>query len=94
MTTPEEVRKYITLTITSLMMVVVGVVAVNIAYSMGEFVTQSVLNTTGTQTTLVSPSSLSFVGTALLIVGTVILVINVTLMIRALLSITKAAETA
>lgn len=92
MTTPEEVRKYISLTIVSLMMVVIGVVAINIAYSMGQFVTQSVLNTTGTQATLVSSSSLSFVGTALLIVGTVILVVNVTLMIKALLSITKVAE--
>lgn len=92
MTSPEEVRKYISLTIASLMMVVVGVVAVNIAYSMGQFVTQSVLSTTGTQATLVDPSSLSFVGTALLIIGTVILVVNVTLMIRALLSITKVTE--
>lgn len=92
MTTPEEVRKYISLTIASLMMVVVGVVAINIAYSMGQFVTQSVLNTTGTQATLVNTSSLSFVGTALLIIGTVILVINVTLMIKALLSITRVTE--
>jgi len=87
-----DVRGRLEIIITGIVLVVVGFVTVNIAYGFGTYIL-SQLNQSigGSLKMLVSPTSISIVGTAFIVAGILLVIIAVAEMIKELRKTTEMA---
>ena len=85
-----DLRARLELIITGIVLVVVGFVAVNIAYGFGEYILETLNKSLGgTLRMLVQPNSMSIVGTAFVVAGVLLVIIAVAEMIRELRKTTE-----
>jgi len=85
-----DLRARLELIITGIVLVVVGFVTVNIAYGFGSYILNQLNQSlSGSLSMLVSPSSISIIGTAFIVAGVLLVIVAVAEMIKELRKTTE-----
>lgn len=88
----EELKPWILAIVGAIVLIVVGAVAANLAFGMGQYVLNQINSSLSTPIpALVQASQLQILSTAIIIAGIVVLVVSIAFMIRALMGITESA---